>query len=154
MNKEFKYFLESNPEYREDLYQEGCIGLWRGMRNYDESKGTHIASFLYHTIKCDMLKFVTRYCKKHNMLNTISLNYTWSDSENNTLGDTLQSEYVEINELKILSEKLSKSNVKDIRPIMKLHLKGKKQSDIGKELNMSQMTVCRRMQKFKAELIS
>jgi DNA-directed RNA polymerase specialized sigma subunit len=112
-----------------------------------------IASFLYHTIKCDMLKFVTRYCKKHNMLNTISLNYTWDD-ENNTLGDTLQSEHVEIDEFKILSEKLSESKLKDIKQIMKLHLKGKKQSDIGKELNMSQMTVCRRIKKFKAELIS
>jgi DNA-directed RNA polymerase specialized sigma subunit len=45
MNKEFKYFLESNSGYREDLYQEGCIGLWRGMKNYDESKGTHNCFF-------------------------------------------------------------------------------------------------------------
>lgn len=154
MNKEFKYFINKNPDYKEDLYQEGSIGLWIGVRNYDESRGAKKSSFLYHTIKCNMLKFVTRFCKKHEMLNTISLNYTWGDEEKNTLEDILESRYFEIDEFKMLSDKLNVSKVRDIKPIMKLYIKGKKQKEIGKELHISQMTVCRRIQKFKAELIS
>lgn len=150
--KEFRVFVNKNPDYKEDLFQEGCIGLLRGLKNYDESKGLAIASFLYHTIKCDMLKFVTRYCNKYKKLNTISLEYPLT--EDLKLGDALESNYAEVDEIKILKEKVKESKIKGIETIMKLYSQGKIQREIGEVLNTTQMEISRRMKKFKKELVS
>ena len=35
--KHFKQFIESNPELKDDIYQEGCLGLVNAAIKFDES---------------------------------------------------------------------------------------------------------------------
>lgn len=57
-------FIHVNPgvcglEY-DDLYQEGCIALWRAAENFDEQRGTQFHSYAISVIR----NYLLDYCRK------------------------------------------------------------------------------------------
>ena len=80
----------------EDLIQEGMIGVFKAMLNYDEEKGAAFATFANMCIRRQMISAVkSASCKKHRPLNnSISLSNPLSgESEGGgTLGEIIESD--------------------------------------------------------------
>ena len=62
LNKWYKNFETKYPELVDDLYQEGCIGLFRAARIYDENKG-RFSTIAVSFIRWVMNSFIERYVK-------------------------------------------------------------------------------------------
>lgn len=48
----------------DDLYQEGCRGLWQGCLSYDASQNYMISSFLVKCIERRMIRFIKQFVDK------------------------------------------------------------------------------------------
>ena len=69
--KYFKKFIEDNPFLKDDIYQEGCLGLVKAAKRFDSSKGFKFSTYATFYIKGQMTIFITRYFKK-NYANNLS----------------------------------------------------------------------------------
>lgn len=160
-----KYYLIGAD--REDLVQEGMIGLFKAVRDYREDRNTSFYSFAVLCIKREMFTAINKYHSKKNLPlnNYVSLS---AELENEHAGqesapkllDVLESESASNPEQVALDnefiddfEQISKDvfSEKEGR-VMELLLQGKSYREIAGELSLSPKSVDNAIQRCKQKL--
>ena len=157
LNKYFKKFREIYPYLEEDLYQEGCIGLFQAAKKYNTDKGA-FSTIAMKYIRGRMTRFFKRYVKKHYSYKFKSMESTIldsNDSDSIRLMDILPSnDNITDFRLYSLEKRVKHSDINDIDIIVKTIADGYSQREIGKQIGISQVEVSRRLTKFKDKIES
>lgn len=157
LNIYFKKFREIYPYLEEDLYQEGCIGLFQAAKKYNTDKGA-FSTIAMKYIRGRMTTFFKRYVKKHYSYKFKSMESTIldsNDSDSIRLMDTLPSnDNITDFRLYSLEKRVKYSDINDIDIIVKMTADGYSQREIGKQIGISQVEVSRRLTKFKDKIES
>ena len=157
LNKYFKKFREIYPYLEEDLYQDGCIGLFQAAKKYNTDKGA-FSTIAMKYIRGRMTTFFKRYVKKHYSYKFKSMESTIldsNDSDSIRLMDILPSnDNITDFRLYSLEKRVKHSDINDIDIIVKMIADGYSQREIGKQIGISQVEVSRRLTKFKDKIES
>ena len=157
LNKYFKKFREIYPYLEENLYQEGCIGLFQAAKKYNTDKGA-FSTIAMKYIRGRMTTFFKRYVKKHYSYKFKSMESTIldsNDSDSIRLMDILPSnDNITDFRLYSLEKRVKHSDINDIDIIVKMIADGYSQREIGKQIGISQVEVSRRLTKFKDKIES
>lgn len=145
----------------EDLYQEGMIGLFKAIRDFEPDKGAIFSTFATMCVKNQVKSAVTAANrKKHIPLNQyISIYASAEDSGSNEelfLDDGVKTNpekkvLAKENEnelLKSIKEKLSKLEVQ----VLNLYLDGLSYAEIGEEINKTEKSVNNALQRIRGKL--
>lgn len=148
---------------REDIIQEGMIGLYKAIRDYDASSGTNFKTFADICIIRQIITAIkTATRQKHMPLNSyISLNKPLYDSENeNALLDSLgeknrlDPEEIMINRERydIIEQKITDALSKYESEVLKLYLEGESYIDIACTLKKSEKSIDNALQRIKKKI--
>lgn len=144
-------------EEKEDMFQDGCIWLWKAYNSYDISKKTHFSTHAYMYIK----RGVQNITLKNNTqgrknLQTTSLNASL-DSENEEFSlenilckDDNNSDEIILKEALLFSSKLMTEKEKDMLSFMISEVPTK---EIAESLNVTPVLVSQRKNIVKRKLI-
>lgn len=160
--KAFRYFLVGAD--KEDLVQEGLIGLFKATRDYDASHSVPFKSFAETCIMRQIataIKAATRL--KHGPLNnSISLSQPLFDDDEEAVAlmdvicrDTLPNpEEIIINKerYRIMGEKIQSLLSKFEKQVLAYYLQGRTYHDIALELDKPQKAVDNALQRVKRKL--
>ncbi len=148
---------------REDIIQEGMIGLYKAIRDYNSDKSTSFRAFAELCITRQMITAVkTATRQKHIPLNSyISLNKPVYDEENErTLLDTITEEshfdpeeiMITKEHLGLMEEKMAQSLSRLERNVMSLYLDGQSYVEIAKRLRKSEKSIDNALQRVKRKV--
>lgn len=148
---------------REDIIQEGMIGLYKAIRDYDASSGTNFKTFADICIIRQIITAIkTATRQKHMPLNSyVSLNKPIYDNENeNALLDSLSGkdrldpEEIMINRERynIIEQKIADALSKYESEVLKLYLEGKSYVDIACSLKKSEKSIDNALQRIKKKI--
>ena len=155
------YFLAGGDN--DDLMQEGMIGLFKAMHDYNSDKQASFYSFAELCVKRQIFTAIkTAARQKHQPLNTyISLNKpVYEDVSERTLVETLaERESVDPEKLYIMHEKL-KDIEKEIdeklsdleKRVLILHLQGMSYQEISEIINKPTKSIDNALQRIKKKL--
>lgn len=157
-----KYYLIGAD--REDIFQEGMIGLYKAIRDYEQEKLSNFKNFADLCITRQILTAInTASRQKHIPLNSyISLNKpVYKDNEERTLIDTIEEEKnkdpMDIfigrenleNIKKIMEKILSPLEIK----VLNLYVDGLTYEEISKEIGKDIKSVDNALQRVKKKLV-
>lgn len=167
----YKNFVRSNVRTnffvgadREDLIQEGMIGLFKAISDYDVTRKASFRSFASICIKGQIstaLKTATR--QKHMVLNTsVSLDRPMFDEDDDrtTFMDLLKLEpsqgpeelFIRQEKIRIMEKKLSKTLSKLESNVLKLYLEGQSYYEISQALSRPDKSIDNALQRIKRKL--
>jgi len=169
--KKYKNFVRSKARSyfligadREDIVQEGMIGLFKAMRDYQPDKVTSFKSFAELCIKRQIITAIkTATRQKHIPLNSyVSLNKpVYDDDSDRTLYDVMSSSSKELNpehliikreELSHIEEKMGEV-LSDLEwKVLNAYLEGKSYQEISVEMNKHVKSVDNALQRVKKKL--
>lgn len=169
--KKYKNFVRSKARSyfligadREDIVQEGMIGLFKAMRDYQPDKVTSFKSFAELCIKRQIITAIkTATRQKHIPLNSyVSLNKpVYDDDSDRTLYDVMTSSSKELNpehliikreELSHIEEKMGEV-LSDLEwKVLNAYLEGKSYQEISLEMNKHVKSVDNALQRVKKKL--
>lgn len=160
-SKARSYFLVGAD--REDIVQEGMIGLYKAMRDYRLDKKSSFRAFAELCITRQIITAIkTATRQKHKPLNSyVSLNKPiYEDECERTLVDVISSEKMQNpEEIVIDQEDLStiESKIGEMlsvleRRVLSLYLQGKSYVEIGKILNRHVKSIDNALQRIKGKL--
>ena len=143
---------------RDDLIQEGMIGLFKAIREYSSDRGASFKTFAETCITRNMLTAITAAArKKHAVLNdSLSLNDIESSgdavlsSDLNDPENILMQKEAEKSLLDRISSRLSPMESK----ILSLYLKGKSYKEIAGELGKTDKSVDNALQRIRRKVRS
>ena len=157
-----KYFLVGGND--DDLFQEGMIGLFQAIQNYDCSNGDYKSEGFKHFAVVCIKRQILDAIKKANAKKNLPLNNYVSFSQKNNEDEDFELEFAKdiedynfspeeiiINEetknenLKFLSKALSKNELM----VLKLYLSGKKQQEMAEELKKTPKQIDNTIQRIK-----
>lgn len=100
--KKIAYKYRNNP-YKlelEDIEQIGYIGLIRGLKSFDETKGMQLKTHLYNYIKWDIDKEIVyqKHDKRCTLSQSTSIDIKINDTEDLTLGEMLEDSNINLEE--------------------------------------------------------
>lgn len=156
------YFLVGAD--REDLFQEGMIGLYKAVRDFNFEKAITFRNFAEMCIVRQMITAIkTATRQKHKPLNSyISLNKTFYDENGEkTLYNLLPSEDITANPEFLIIDKENTSNIKKRinevlsdfeQNVLKLYLKGESYQLIASHLNKEIKSIDNAIQRIKRKL--
>ncbi|MDH8679881.1 RNA polymerase sporulation sigma factor SigH [Fusibacter bizertensis] len=169
--KKYKNFVRSKARSyfligadREDIVQEGMIGLFKAMRDYQPDKVSSFKSFAELCIKRQIITAIkTATRQKHIPLNSyVSLNKpVFDDESDRTLYDVMSNNSKELNpeHLVIRREELSRIEEKmgevlsDLEwKVLNAYLEGKSYQEISLEMNKHVKSVDNALQRVKKKL--
>ncbi|GAB6106936.1 RNA polymerase sporulation sigma factor SigH [Fusibacter bizertensis] len=169
--KKYKNFVRSKARSyfligadREDIVQEGMIGLFKAMRDYQPDRFSSFKSFAELCIKRQIITAIkTATRQKHIPLNSyVSLNKpVYDDESDRTLYDVMSSNSKELNpeHLIIRREELSQIEEKmgevlsDLEwKVLNAYLEGKSYQEISTEMNKHVKSVDNALQRVKKKL--
>jgi len=160
-SKVSKYYIAGAE--KEDIAQEGLIGLYKAVRNFDESKTNSFKTFANLCIERQIITAIkSSNRQKHIPLNTyVSLNnpnYENEDGEPETeLLDMINSKSVEDpletvtkNEYyKFLEDSMDKTLSDFEKNVLEQYIQGKSYSEIAKSLDASEKSVDNAIQRIR-----
>lgn len=160
-SKVSKYYIAGAE--KEDIAQEGLIGLYKAVRNFDESKANSFKTFANLCIERQIITAIkSSNRQKHIPLNTyVSLNnpnYENEDGEPETeLLDMINSKSVEDpletvtkNEYyKFLEDSMDKTLSDFEKNVLEQYIQGKSYSEIAKSLDASEKSVDNAIQRIR-----
>lgn len=146
---------------REDMIQHSLLQLWESRNKFDESKG-NIKSFICAIIYNSYNVYIRDNVYRDKDVLT-SLDKNVNDEEETTLLDTIGKidlEYKDIEYIELLKEfdniiairnegKYNKINAEELHIIMNMLMDGYKQNEISKTLNVSSVTINRKINLIK-----
>lgn len=159
-SKSRTYFLIGAE--KSDIVQEGMIGLYKAIKDYNSSGGSSFRSFADLCITRQIItaiKTATRL--KHLPLNSyISLNKSADDENENTMIESLleiqhpDPEEIMINKerLKIIESQLKNCLSRYETDVLKRYAQGKSYVDIAKELGKGEKSIDNALQRIKKKL--
>lgn len=148
---------------KEDIVQEGMIGLFKAIRDYDETKMTSFRSFAELCITRQMITAVkTANRQKHVPLNSyVSLNKPIYDGESEkTLLDIIESSMISDPEALIISQEELKAIHDKMKSMLSsletdvlvLYLRGRSYSQISQALKITHKSIDNALQRIKKKL--
>lgn len=148
---------------KEDIVQEGMIGLFKAIRDYDETKMTSFRSFAELCITRQMITAVkTANRQKHVPLNSyVSLNKPIYDGESEkTLLDIIESSMISDPEALIISQEELKAIHDKMKSMLSsletdvlvLYLRGRSYSQISQSLKITHKSIDNALQRIKKKL--
>ena len=148
---------------REDVIQEGMIGLYKAIRDYKQENGSSFRTFADLCITRQIITAIkTATRQKHLPLNAyISLNKpAYDDESENTLIETFiekrrsDPEEIMINKerFQILEERLVASLSKYENCVLKRYICGNSYTQIAAELNKSEKSIDNALQRIKKKI--
>lgn len=148
---------------REDIIQEGMIGLFKAIRDYKPESGSNFRSFADLCITRQIITAIKNATRqKHIPLNSyVSLNKpAYDDDSDNTLMDSVIEEHrfdpeeIMINRerFRLLEEKLVESLSKYESKVLKQYLDGKSYTDIASRLGKSEKSIDNALQRIKKKI--
>ncbi len=154
------YFI--NGAEKDDLMQEGRIGLFKAIMNYDPVKDTSFNTFANLCIERQLINAVKNSNRqKHMPLNNyVSLNGSDDDSSNETI-DTVLNNSVE-DPLDTITKKEYMNEINDTldknlsdfeKDVLDLLLKGYKYEEIAKKLNSNSKAIDNAIQRIRKKTI-
>ena len=137
---------------REDLFQEGMIGLYKGIHSFKDTENTSFRGFVDLCIKRQLITVIrSANTKKNSPLNNyVSLNSQASEDLDRALEDILSvdsssvdpEEIILIKETTSSMENLLKNNLSEFEwQILMEYLHGESYEDIGEKLKVSKKAV-------------
>jgi len=160
-DKAKKYFLIGGS--KEDIIQEGLIGILKGINSYDYKKNDSFAPFVDLCIRRQILTAINKATrKKHRPLNSyVSFHQPLYDQEfSRELIDTIiEKKRIDPEEVIIIKENISFIKEKmsahlssfELEVLMK-YLQGDAYGDIAKEVNKNEKSVDNALQRVKQKL--
>lgn len=156
-NKNYNGFFK----FKDDMIQHSLLQLWESKNKFDESKGnikSFICAIIYNSYNVYIRDNVYR---DKDVL--ISLDKNVNDEEETTLLDTIGKidlKYQNIEYIELMNEfdsiikkrninKFNKINVEELHLIMNMLMDGYKQKNISKTLNVSSVTINRKINLIK-----
>ncbi len=155
------YFLAGAD--KEDLIQEGMIGLFKAIRDFDTKRPAAFCGFAELCIKRQILTAVkTAARQKHMPLNSyVSLNNPASDGETETYLAEILSDTAETNpeqllisreNAEFLNEKMDETLSKLEKSVLSLYLEGKSYQEISKLLDKNPKAIDNALQRVKKKM--
>lgn len=146
----------------DDAYQMGCMGLVKAARKYNKEKNTAFSTYAVSLIRCEILKYYRSARSKKCLINTnaISLSQTVNEGKGKkiTLQEVLTDHY-DVSDAVIgyfdneaLLDALNKLPLRQRKSLILYYFYEKKQSDIAKLIDCSQVTVSRELKRGIAAL--
>ncbi len=135
----------------EDLNQEGMIGLFKSIRDYDLSQKTPFSAFARMCINRQMYTAIEASSrKKHAPLNS----YVSLEMSEESLGEAASPEsmYIETEEAAALEERFDSVLSSYEKKVLRLYLQGKRYSEIADELEKSQKSVDNAVQRIRSKI--
>lgn len=139
-----KYFRGTDPNIKNDLEQEGMIGLIKSVNRFDENNGTAFSTYAARVIYNQMAMYL-RKNKKH----YICLNFSSLDNLNREFSETIPDDFeferidTKITCDCIINRILSTVKNDKHKRIIKLWLAGFNQIEISKIINIEQSQISR-----------
>lgn len=162
-SKSHLYFMVGAD--REDIVQEGMIGMFKAIRSYDEGKDASFRTFAELCINRQIITAIKGAARlKHLPLNTsVSLNKPMSandDTAQTTLAETLSSDSTSDPEALLLLKEVANyivGNGTDIFSELEMkvwneYLHGKSYTEIAKDMGKSPKTIDNAIQRTKRKL--
>lgn len=155
------YYLQGAE--REDIVQEGMVGLWEAIHDYSRSKECSFRSFARMCVTRQIITAVRAYsCQKHNLLNSsISLqDYNRQDDEYGQIINMQDLSVPPLDEQMIAGEQMhqlrhyistSCSNLE--RTVLNLFLEGKSYLEISELCNKSTKSIDGALQRVRQKLL-
>lgn len=148
---------------REDIIQEGMIGLYKAIRDYDAEKFSNFRAFAEMCVTRQIITAIkTATRQKHMPLNSyVSLSHpVFDDESDKTLLDTisesscLDPEEIFINKenFNYIGEKISSILSQKERDILMLYLQGKSYQEMASELDITNKSIDNALQRVKRKL--
>lgn len=155
------YFLAGAD--KEDIVQEGMIGLFKAIRDFDSSKLSSFRTFADMCITRQIITAVKNSTRqKHMPLNSyVSLNYpVYEEESERTLAETLAERgSANPEDLFILKENIAALNLrveellsKLEKTVLNMYLSGKSYQEIAEELGRSPKSIDNALQRVKRKL--
>ena len=161
--KSKSYFLMGAG--KEDLFQEGMIGLFKAIRDYNSKKEASFFSFAELCITRQMITAVkTSMRQKHMPLNGyISLNKSASTTEEEDKGELLdilpahprenpESVVIAKETVHLLENELSEALSSFEKEVLQLHIEGVDYVEIGKRLEKPSKSIDNALQRIKKKV--
>ena len=160
--KAASYFMAGADN--DDLIQEGMIGVFKAMQNYDAAKGASFATFANMCIKRQMISAVkSASCKKHRPLNnSISLSNPLSEENESggTLGEIIESDsstdpesrFLFIEEMKLIEDDGNALFTDLEREAWNMYLDGHSYKEIVEKLDRTNKAVDNAIRRAKNKL--
>lgn len=157
-----KYFIIGAE--KEDIIQEGLIGLYKSIKNFDDSKHSSFKSFANLCIERQLITAIkTSNRQKHIPLNSyLSLNNSaYSDEDDSELIEFFNSETVE-DPLETITKKEYYKNVENIieknlssfeKEVLSGFIQGESYIDIANRLNIGVKSVDNAIQRIRRKAI-
>lgn len=150
INKYYGLFLLEYPYLKEDLLQEGAIGMWKATKYYDEERGS-FSTIARVCILGQLSKFLNRYVKKHyrNDIDSIEKSiYKKNDGEELKIKDFLRIDS-NIENIYEIEDFIKRSDIEDIQTIVELKKRGYTQKEIAEMMKINRVTISNRIKKLK-----
>lgn len=156
------YYMEGAD--REDLVQEGMIGFFRAIQNYDEEKGASFATFAAMCVKRQMISAVKSASRhKHEPLNrSVSLSGTFPEKYGGkvSLEETLENTRSDDPEKSVLiAEEMDmlEKNIRELfsdleRQVLSLRIEGRSYDEIAEKLDCTNKAVDNAIRRAKNKL--
>ncbi|MDD3185242.1 MAG: sigma-70 family RNA polymerase sigma factor [Anaerostipes sp.] len=148
-----KFFLVGGDE--EDLLQEGMIGLFKAVQNYDERKEASFQTFATLCVKRQLYTMVTASNrKKHGPLNNYISFFTEQGkyeelSETNSNPEEL---FLKKEQVQDYYTSIEKNLSKFEKQVVKHYLDGKNYEEIAKEMGKSKKSIDNAIQRIRKKL--
>ncbi len=146
----------------EDLYQEGMIGLFKAIRDFEPDKGAIFSTFATLCVKNQVKSAITAANrKKHFPLNQYISIYASIDEDGSDNEDLFMDDGVKTNPEKRVVARENESELMDnikIRlskleiQVLNLYLEGLSYADIGERINKSEKSVNNALQRIRNKL--
>ena len=163
ISKSSSYFMKGSD--REDMIQEGMIGLYKAIRDFKESETCTFSSFADICVTRQMITAVkTSTRQKHIPLNSyISLNkpvYENEEDSDRTLSEVIdggthvnpENLIISRENYRIIEDKISEVLTPLEEEVLLLYVSGKKYSEIAEMLDKNSKSVDNAMQRAKKKL--
>lgn len=144
----------------EDLTQEGMIGLFKAIRDYEVGKGTIFSTFATLCVRRQLQTAITNSNrKKHAPLNDYLSIYADNDNSAETIqssnmkGTNPEDIVLQNESLSFLIEKIKTSLSKFENTVLELFIEGKSYKEIAEELGKTEKSIDNALQRIRAKLM-
>lgn len=138
---------------KDDLYQEGLIGLYKAVISYNENSDASFSTYANVCIRHSIISALRKYYGKENMRFRYSLTLDSESIEPLVITQASPDEsIIEREEYEALMQKIDSSLSVYERKVLKLYLKGMTYEEISKALNTSVKSIDNAIQRIRSKL--
>ncbi len=143
----------------DDLIQEGMIGLYKAIREYDEQKNDNFSAFASMCIRRQLYTAIRRYQSgRHKILNS-SVSLENKTLEQFSLIETISDKHVDPEEIYIYNEEIENKKKKAIdlmsdleRKVFELYIEGYSYHDIALMIHKTEKSVNNTVQRIRKKI--